>query len=61
MDPVALTIIAMLTCGAFACLATLYVTMPYPPMIQGKIKLPRFPSSAVRTHRQTFPTKRLAA
>ena len=61
MDPVALTLIALLTCGAFACLAALYVTMPYPPMIQGKIKLPSFPSHAVQTHRQTIPTQRMAA
>jgi hypothetical protein len=61
MDPAALALIAMLTAGAFGILAALYVTMPYPPMIQGKIKLPSFPTGAVRTHRQTIPTKRMAA
>ena len=61
MDPAALTLIAMLTGGAFGSLAALYVTMPYPPMIQGKIKLPSFPTGLARTRRQTIPTERMAA
>ena len=52
MDPAALALIAMLTAGAFGILAALYVTMPYPPMIQGKIKLPSFPNSAASFSRR---------
>lgn len=31
MDPATLTLLAMLSAGAFACLAILYVSIPYPP------------------------------
>ncbi|HCH61245.1 MAG: hypothetical protein CL927_10910 [Deltaproteobacteria bacterium] len=62
MDPTAITLVAMLTGGAFSCLAALYITMPYPKvMVHGKVKLPAFPASALRPNRQTILTKRMAA
>ncbi len=34
MDPATLTLVAMLTAGAFGCLAALYISIPYPPPVE---------------------------
>lgn len=43
MDPATLTLVAMLSAGAFACLATLYVTLPYPAPMDPDVSLGQSP------------------
>ena len=62
MDPAAITLVAMLTGGAFGCLAALYISMPYPKVtVKSRVKLPQFPAGAIQHNRQTIPTRQMAA
>jgi|GEM_PF-6376894 len=43
MDPATLTLVAMLSAGAFGCLAALYVSIPYPEPVDPDLTLPEMP------------------
>lgn len=43
MDPATLTLVAMLSAGAFGCLALLYVSIPYPAPVNPDMTIPDDP------------------